>query len=48
MTVAFGAIRDSMWVEAPTQLWIYFAVVGSMLGLVVLLLQKFIFSKWAN
>ena len=48
MTAAFGAIRDSMWVEAPTQLWIYFAVVGSMLGLVVLLLQKFIFSKWAN
>ena len=48
MRYAFDSIRNSMWVEAPTMLWIYFAVVGSMLGLVVYLLQKFIFSKWAS
>lgn len=48
MRYAFDSIKNSMWVEAPTMLWIYFAVVGTTLGLVVLLLQKFIFSKWAN
>jgi hypothetical protein len=29
-------------------MWIYFAVVGALLGLVVFLLQKFLFSKWAT
>ena len=48
MMYAFGAIKQSFWVEAPTMLWVYFAVVGSMLGLAVLLLQKLIFSKWAS
>ena len=48
MTYGFNAIRQNMWVEAPTMLWVYFAVVGAMLGLAVLLLQKFMFSKWAT
>ena len=48
MTYGFNAIRQNMWVEAPTMLWVYFAVVGAILGLSVLLLQKFMFSKWAT
>ena len=48
MTYGFNAIRQNMWVEAPTMLWVYFAVVGAILGLAVLLLQKFMFSKWAT
>ena len=48
MNYGHNAINQTMWVEAPTMMWIYFAVVGALLGLVVFLLQKFLFSKWAT
>ena len=48
MSYGFAAIQQNMWVEAPTMMWIYFAVVGTLLALVVLLLRKFMFSKWAT
>ena len=48
MSYGFAAIEQNMWVEAPTMMWIYFAVVGTILSLAVLLLQKFLFSKWAT
>lgn len=48
MSAGFAALGQNMWVDGSTQLWIYFAVVGTLLGLVVLLLQKFLFSKWAT
>ena len=48
MNYGHNAINQNMWVEAPTMMWIYFAVVGALLGLVVFLLQKFLFSKWAT
>lgn len=48
MNYGFNAINQNMWVEAPTMMWIYFAVVGALLSLAVLLLQKFLFSKWAT
>ena len=33
---------------SSAMLWVYFALVGAILGIVVLLLQKFLFSKWAS
>ena len=33
---------------SSAMLWVYFAIVGAILGLAVLLLQKFVFSKWAT
>lgn len=48
MTYGFNAMRQNMWWEGPTILWIYFALVGAILGLAVLIIQKKIFAKWAN
>lgn len=48
MSFGHAAINQNMWVEAPTMMWIYFAVVGALLSLAVFLLQKFLFSKWAT
>lgn len=48
MNYGFNAMRQNMWWEGPTMLWIYFALVGAILGLAVLLIQKKIFAKWAN
>ena len=48
MDYGFSAIKQNQWLEASSMLWVYFAVVGALLGLVVLLLQKFMFSKWAT
>lgn len=48
MTYGFNAMRQNMWWEGPTMLWVYFALVGAILGLAVLLIQKKIFAKWAN
>lgn len=48
MTYGFNAMRQNMWQEGPTILWVYFALVGAILGLAVLLIQKKIFAKWAN
>lgn len=48
MTYGFNAMRQNMWWQGPTILWIYFALVGAILGLAVLLIQKKIFAKWAN
>ena len=44
----FKALNDSAWSDGSTVLWLYFAVVGLILALAVLLVQKKIFSKWAN
>ena len=48
MTYGFNAMKQNMWWQGPTILWIYFALVGAILGLAVLLIQKKIFAKWAN
>lgn len=48
MTYGFNAMRQNMWWQGPTILWVYFALVGAILGVAVLLLQKKIFAKWAN
>lgn len=48
MTYGFNAMSQNMWWQGPTILWIYFALVGAILGLSVLLIQKKIFAKWAN
>ena len=48
MKYGFAAIKQNQWMEASSMLWVYFAVVGALLGLAVLLLQKFMFSKWAT
>ena len=48
MTYGFNAMKQNMWWQGPTMLWIYFALVGAILGLAVLLIQKKIFAKWAN
>lgn len=48
MTYGFNAMRQNMWWEGPTMLWVYFALVGAILGLAILLIQKKIFAKWAN
>ena len=48
MTYGFNAMRQNMWQEGPTILWVYFALVGAILGLAVLLIQKKIFAKWAH
>ena len=48
MTYGFNAMRQNMWWQGPTILWIYFALVGAILGLAVLIIQKKIFAKWAQ
>lgn len=48
MTYGFNAMKQNMWWQGPTILWIYFALVGVILALAVLLIQKKIFAKWAN
>ena len=48
MTYGFNAMQQNMWWQGPTMLWVYFALVGAILGLAVLLIQKKIFAKWAN
>lgn len=48
MTYGFNAMRQNMWWQGPTMLWVYFALVGAILGLAVLLIQKKIFAKWAH
>lgn len=48
MTYGFNAMRQNMWWQGPTILWVYFALVGLILAVAVLLIQKKIFAKWAN
>ena len=48
MTYGFNAMRQNMWWQGPTILWVYFALVGAILAVAVLLIQKKIFAKWAN
>ena len=48
MSYGFAAMRQNMWWQGPTILWIYFALVGAILGLAVLIIQKKIFAKWAQ
>ena len=48
MTYGFNAMRQNMWWQGPTILWVYFALVGLILALSVLIIQKKIFAKWAN
>ena len=45
---AFDAMRGLNYDESAAMLWIYFALVGIILGLAILLLQKFVFSRWAT
>ena len=48
MTYGFNAMRQNMWWQGPTILWVYFALVGAILAVAVLLIQKKLFAKWAN
>ena len=48
MTYGFNLMKQNMWWQGPTSLWIYFALVGTILALAVLLIQKKLFAKWAN
>lgn len=48
MTTAYAAMKQMIVDQSAAMLWIYFALVGLILGAVVLLLQKKVFAKWAN
>ena len=45
---AYTAMQQQIYDQSAAMMWIYFAIVGTILGLVVLLLQKKLFAKWAN
>ncbi|MBE6806855.1 MAG: sugar ABC transporter permease [Ruminococcaceae bacterium] len=48
MKQAYAAMQQQIYDRSAAMLWVYFALVGLILGVVVLLLQKKIFAKWAT
>lgn len=48
MRQGLGLLQQTEYSWSAAMLWVYFALVGAILGLAVLLLQKFVFSKWAT
>ena len=48
MRMAFEQMKQQIYDQSAAMLWVYFALVGAILGLAVLLLQKFVFSRWAT
>ena len=48
MRQAYTAMQQQIYDQSAAMLWVYFALVGAILGLVVLILQKAVFSKWAT
>ena len=48
MRQGFLQIRNTDYGTGSAMLWAYFAIVGAILGIAILLLQKFVFSKWAT
>ncbi len=44
----YAAMKQNLYDESSAMLWVYFALVGLILGVAVLLLQKFVFSKWST
>ena len=41
-------MQQQIYDQSAAMLWVYFALVGAILGLVILILQKAVFSKWAT
>ena len=48
MRQAYTAMQQQIYDQSAAMLWVYFALVGAILGLVILFLQKAVFSKWAT
>lgn len=48
MTLAYDTLSKQIYDISAAMLWLYFALVGIILGLAILLLQKLVFSKWAT
>lgn len=48
MTQAYDAMKQQIYDQSAAMLWLYFALVGLILGAAVLLLQKLVFSKWST
>ena len=48
MRQGLGLLQQTEYSWSAAMLWVYFALVGAILGVAVLLLQKFVFSKWAT
>lgn len=48
MDQGLGLLQQTEYSWSAAMLWVYFALVGAILGVAVLLLQKFVFSKWAT
>ncbi len=48
ITQAYAAMQQQIYDRSAAMLWVYFALVGSILGLAILILQKTVFSKWAT
>ena len=48
MTLAYNTLSKQIYDDSAAMLWLYFALVGLILGLAILLLQKLVFSKWAT
>ncbi len=48
ITQAYAAMQQQIYDRSAAMLWVYFALVGSILGVVILILQKTVFSKWAT
>lgn len=48
MRQGLGLLQQTEYSWSAAMLWVYFALVGAILGIAVLLLQKFVFSKWAT
>ena len=48
MRQGLNLLQQTEYTTSSAMLWIYFTIVGAILGLAVLLLQKFVFSKWAT
>ncbi len=48
MRQAYAAMQQQIYDQSAAMLWVYFALVGAILGLAVLLLQKKVFAKWST
>ena len=48
MTLAYNTLSKQIFDDSAAMLWLYFALVGMILGVAILLLQKLVFSKWAT
>lgn len=48
MDQGLGLLQQTEYSWSAAMLWVYFALVGAILAVAVLLLQKFVFSKWAT